>query len=75
MLVLSRRQKEKIMLRVPAELAAGPGMEIEVCVLEIRRDQVRLGITASGRIAVHREEVLRRIQAQEAAKEAKHGNP
>lgn len=47
MLVLSRQRDETIMI----------GDDIEITVVDIRGDKVRLGITAPNRIAVHRKEV------------------
>ena len=47
MLVLSRQRDETIMI----------GDEIEITVVDIRGDKIRLGITAPTRIAVHRKEV------------------
>ena len=44
MLVLSRQRDETIMI----------GDEIEITIVDIRGDKVRLGITAPTRIAVHR---------------------
>jgi carbon storage regulator len=52
MLVLSRKKNEKIMI----------ADNIEVVVLEIRGDRVRLGIVAPADIKVHREEITRREQ-------------
>lgn len=60
MLVLSRQRDETIMI----------GDEIEITVVDIRGDKVRLGITAPTRIAVHRKEVydaIRRENEQAAA--------
>ena len=51
MLVLSRRQDETIMI----------GDDIEITVVEICGDKVRLGITAPARIPVHRKEVYDQI--------------
>lgn len=48
MLVLTRRANQSIMI----------GDEVVVTVLEIRGDQVRLGIRAPRTVAVHREEVF-----------------
>ncbi len=48
MLVLTRRVNESIMI----------GHEIVVTVLEVRGDQVRLGIKAPRSVDVHREEVF-----------------
>jgi len=46
-LVLTRRANQSIVI----------GSDVKVTVLEIRGDQVRLGITAPRSVAVHREEV------------------
>ena len=63
MLVLSRHRDEKIII----------GDNIIVTVVDIRRDRVRLGITAPAHIPVHREEVYEAIQREqrEAAKRRK----
>lgn len=58
MLVLSRLKGETIMI----------GDEVEITVVDIRGDKVKLGITAPTRIAVHRKEVyltVRREQEKE----------
>ncbi|MBM3673421.1 MAG: carbon storage regulator CsrA [Actinobacteria bacterium] len=52
MLVLTRRTDESIMI----------GSDVVVTVVEIRGDQVRLGITAPRDVTVHREEVFRAIE-------------
>ena len=52
MLVLSRLRDETIMI----------GDDIEITVVDIRGDKVRLGITAPSRIAVHRKEVYEAIK-------------
>lgn len=57
MLILSRRSNESIMI----------GTDIQVTVLEIRGDQVRLGIRAPREVTVHREEVHREITEQNRA--------
>ncbi len=54
MLVLSRKINQSIMI----------GDEIEIKVLEIRGDQVRLGIEAPKRIPVHRKEVYEAIMKE-----------
>lgn len=54
MLVLSRQRDETIMI----------GDEIEISVVDIRGDKVRLGITAPTRIAVHRKEVYDSIKRE-----------
>lgn len=57
MLVLSRRRDEKILI--------GDAGEIEITIVEIRGDTVRLGIEAPRNIPVHRKEVYEAIQANE----------
>jgi carbon storage regulator len=54
MLVLSRQRDETIMI----------GDEIEITVVDIRGDKVRLGISAPTRIAVHRKEVYEAIKKE-----------
>jgi carbon storage regulator len=54
MLVLSRQRDQTIMI----------GDEIEITVVDIRGDKVRLGITAPTRIAVHRKEVYEAIRRE-----------
>jgi len=57
-LVLTRRANQSIMI----------GHEIVVTVLEVRGDQVRLGIKAPRSIDVHREEIF--LQLQQANRDA-----
>jgi carbon storage regulator len=54
MLVLSRQRDETIMI----------GDDIEITVVDIRGDKVRLGINAPSRIAVHRKEVYDAIRQE-----------
>jgi carbon storage regulator len=54
MLVLSRQRDETIMI----------GDDIEVTVVDIRGDKVRLGINAPKEIAVHRKEVYEAIRRE-----------
>jgi len=54
MLVLSRQRDETIMI----------GDDVEVTVVDIRGDKVRLGITAPAHITVHRKEVYDAIQRE-----------
>jgi carbon storage regulator len=54
MLVLSRRPSEVIRI----------GEDISIMVVEIRGDKVKLGIAAPKDVAVHRQEVYERIQAE-----------
>ena len=62
MLVLTRRANQSIMI----------GSDIVVTVLEVRGDQVRIGIDAPRSVSVHREEVFRELEAanREAASPA-----
>jgi carbon storage regulator len=55
MLVLSRRLNELIVF---------PGLDITVRVLAVRGNAIRLGIEAPRGVAVFREEILRRKQAE-----------
>ncbi len=54
MLVLSRQRDETIMI----------GDDIEITVVDIRGDKVRVGINAPSRVAVHRKEVYEAIRAE-----------
>lgn len=55
MLILTRRAGETLMI----------GDDIQITVLGINKHQVRVGVTAPKEVAVHREEVYRRIQKEE----------
>ncbi len=57
MLVLSRQRDETIMI----------GDDIEITVVDIRGDKVRLGITAPNVIPVHRKEVYEAIKRENMA--------
>ena len=57
MLVLSRQRDETIMI----------GDEIEITIVDIRGDKVRVGITAPPHIPVHRKEVYEAIQRENRA--------
>jgi len=59
MLILTRRMGETVMI----------GEEITVTVVDVKGNQVRLGIQAPKEVAVHREEVYRRVQQEKAEKE------
>lgn len=61
MLVLSRQRDENIVIVIGDE-------EIEVTVVDIRRDKVRLGITAPPHVPVHRKEVWEAIKRGEGRK-------
>ena len=54
MLVLTRKPDQSIMV----------GNDIEITVLEVRGEQVRLGIRAPRHIAVHRKEVFEQIRQE-----------
>ena len=54
MLVLSRQKDQTIMI----------GDNIEITVVDIRGDKVRLGISAPAQIPVHRKEVYEAIQRE-----------
>ncbi|MEK5334330.1 carbon storage regulator CsrA [Lysinibacillus sp. FSL W8-0992] len=54
MLVLSRKKDESIMI----------GDQIEIKILAIEGDQIKLGIVAPKTVKVHRSEVFEAIQAQ-----------
>lgn len=58
MLVLSRNKDESIMV----------GDDIEIHIIDVRGEKVRLGIEAPREIAVHRKEVWERIQEEKDAK-------
>lgn len=61
MLVLSRQRDESIMI--------GEGNDvIEVMIVDVRGDKVRLGITAPKRIPVHRREIYDAIQREKTQK-------
>ena len=57
MLVLSRQRDETIMI----------GDDIEITIVDIRGDKVRLGITAPTHVPVHRKEVYDAIQRENRA--------
>lgn len=59
MLVLSRLKDESIMI----------GDEVEIVIVDIRSDKVRLGITAPKSVSVHRREIYDVIQREKAEKE------
>ncbi len=61
MLILSRKLGEKIVV---------PGCNLTVAVLGIHGNRVRLGISAPPELAIHREELLRAIEAEDSAKPA-----
>jgi carbon storage regulator len=58
MLVLSRQKDESIMI----------GDDVEITIVDVRGDKVRLGITAPKKIPVHRREVYEAIQREKGEK-------
>lgn len=54
MLVLTRQKDESVMI----------GDGVEITIVDIRGDKVRLGITAPKEISVHRKEVYEAIQRE-----------
>ncbi len=60
MLVLSRQKDESIMI----------GDDVEITIVDVRGDKVRLGITAPKSIPVHRREVYEAIQREKSEKQA-----
>ena len=60
MLVLTRRLNEAIKIGDPND----PDNCIEVTIMEVRGDQVRLGVTAPREVAVHRKEVWLEIKQE-----------
>jgi len=65
MLILSRKLDEKIRI----------GDDVEITIIEIRKDVVKLGISAPRAVPVHRKEVYEEIQEEnlKAAKIEKEG--
>lgn len=57
MLVLTRKLNQSIVI----------GDEIEIVVLEVRGEQVRLGIRAPKNVTVHRKEIYEQIQEENRA--------
>jgi len=54
MLVLSRTKQESIMI----------GDDVEITIVDVRGDKVRLGITAPKAVSVHRREIFDAIQRE-----------
>ena len=57
MLVLSRQRDESIMI----------GDEVEITVVDVRGEKVRLGITAPAHVPVHRKEVYEAMKREKQA--------
>ncbi len=58
MLVLSRQRDESIMI----------GDNVEIIIVDVRGDKVRLGITAPKEVPVHRREIYDAIQREKSQK-------
>ncbi|MGI9297629.1 MAG: carbon storage regulator CsrA [Gammaproteobacteria bacterium] len=54
MLILTRRNNESIII----------GDDIEIRVLAVKGNQVRIGVSAPKEVAVHREEIYHRVKAE-----------
>jgi len=65
MLVLSRQRDESIMI----------GDDVEIIIVDVRGDKVRLGITAPKCIPVHRREIYDAIQREKAEKKKSQEQP
>ena len=61
MLVLSRKAGESLVI----------GDDVVITVLEVRGQQIRIGINAPREVEVHREEVYERIVAEDLAESSK----
>jgi carbon storage regulator len=55
MLVLTRKKDQKVII----------GNEIEIHILRVGRENVRIGVTAPAHIAVHRQELFEEIKRQD----------
>ena len=65
MLVLSRQRDESIMI----------GDDVEIIIVDVRGDKVRLGITAPKSIPVHRREIYDAIQREKNEKKDSEQKP
>jgi carbon storage regulator len=65
MLILTRRVGETVII----------GNDVDVTVLGVKGNQVRLGVKAPKEIAVHREEIYERICREKQNGAGKHGLP
>ena len=65
MLILTRRAGETLVI----------GEDVRVKVLEVKGQQVRIGVTAPREVSVHREEIYERIRQGEAQAQAQIRTP
>ncbi len=65
MLVLSRQKDESIMI----------GNDVEITIVDVRGDKVRLGINAPRSVEVHRKEIFLAIQKEKAQQQSADNSP
>ena len=65
MLIVTRRVGEVLMI----------GDNVEVAVLAVKGNQVRIGVKAPKDVSVHREEIYKRIQAESGSKAPQFDEP
>ena len=65
MLVLSRQRDQSIVI----------GDDIEITIVDVRGDKVRIGINAPREVTVHRKEVYEAIRREKEAKSAAAATP
>jgi carbon storage regulator len=65
MLILTRRVGETVVI----------GDEVQVTVLGVKGNQVRLGVTAPRDVSVHRQEIYERIQKEQGGSAATDAGP
>ncbi|VAW73733.1 Carbon storage regulator [hydrothermal vent metagenome] len=63
MLILTRRPGETIIVETPTDTADCTAESIQVTVLAIKGNQVRIGVAAPPEITILREELLERLEA------------
>jgi carbon storage regulator len=65
MLILTRRIGESVMI----------GSEITVAIVDIKGGQVRVGVKAPREVAVHREDIFKRIAQEHSDSSPRQNNP
>ncbi len=65
MLVLTRKIGERVLI----------GPDVEIAVVQVRSNSVRLGVTAPREIPVHRAEVRRKMQENDSGQRNRSGVP
>lgn len=71
MLVLTRYPGQRIVIGNDFE---DPEKNVEVTILNVRGEQVRLGVKAPKEIAVHRQEIFDRIKSEKQQNSTANGN-